>query len=84
MSGVGILGAIIIGILAGWIAEKVMKRNHGLLTNLIVGLVGALLGWFIANRLLGLNFGGWIGSLVVSTIGAILLLFILGLVKRRA
>ncbi|MCC7265887.1 MAG: GlsB/YeaQ/YmgE family stress response membrane protein [Caulobacteraceae bacterium] len=83
MSGVGIIGAIIIGILAGWIAEKVLKRNHGLLTNLIVGLVGALIGAFIANAL-GINFGGWIGSLLVSTAGAILLLFVLGLIKRKA
>lgn len=83
MSGVGILGAIIIGILAGWIAEKIMKRNHGLITNLIVGLVGALLGAFVANAL-GVNFGGWIGSLLVSTAGAILLLFLLGLVRRPA
>jgi len=81
MSGVGILGAIIIGILAGWLAEKIMKRNHGLLTNLAVGLVGALLGAFVAN-LVGINFGGWIGSLLISTAGAVLLLFLLGLVRR--
>jgi uncharacterized membrane protein YeaQ/YmgE (transglycosylase-associated protein family) len=83
MNGVGILGAIIVGILAGWLAEKIMKRNHGLLTNLVVGLVGALLGAFAAN-LLGISFGGWIGSLVVSTIGAVVLLFLLGLVRRRS
>jgi len=81
MSGVGLIGAIIIGILAGWIAEQVMKRNHGILTNLVVGVVGALLGAFLA-RMLGIQFGGWIGSLVVSTIGAILLLLILGMVRR--
>lgn len=83
MNGVGIIGAIIIGILAGWLAEKIMKRNHGLITNLVVGLVGSLLGAFIANAL-GVGFGGWIGSLLISTAGAILLLFLLGLVKRRA
>ena len=83
MSGVGIIGAIIIGILAGWIAEKVMKRDHGLLTNLVVGLVGALLGAFLAN-LLDIDFGGWIGSLIVSTIGAVILLFLLGLIRRKA
>lgn len=83
MSGVGIIGAIIIGIFAGWLAEKIMKRNHGLLTNLVVGLVGALLGAFLAN-LLGIGFGGWIGSLIVSTIGAVVLLFLLGLVRRKA
>jgi uncharacterized membrane protein YeaQ/YmgE (transglycosylase-associated protein family) len=81
MSGIGLIGAIVIGILAGWIAEQVMKRRHGLLTNLVVGLVGALIGGFLASAL-GFNFGGWIGSLIVSTIGAVLLLFLLGLVRR--
>jgi uncharacterized membrane protein YeaQ/YmgE (transglycosylase-associated protein family) len=77
--------AIIIGILAGWIAEKVMRRNHGILTNLIVGVVGAFLGAFIAN-MLDIEFGGILGSLLVATGGAILLLFLLGLFtgRRRA
>ncbi|HEX5377993.1 MAG TPA: GlsB/YeaQ/YmgE family stress response membrane protein [Phenylobacterium sp.] len=82
MSGVGFIGAIIIGALAGWIAEKIMKRSHGLLTNLVVGLIGALLGAFVA-RGLGINFGGFIGSLVVSTLGAVLLLFLLGLMPKK-
>ena len=83
MSGVGILGAIVIGILAGWIAEKVMKRNHGLLTNLAVGIVGALLGSLIAGAL-GIGFGGLLGSLVIATLGAIPLLFLLGVIRRRS
>ncbi|MDP1618377.1 GlsB/YeaQ/YmgE family stress response membrane protein [Phenylobacterium sp.] len=82
MSGVGILSAIIIGIFAGWIAEKIMKRNHGLFTNLLVGLVGALIGSFIAN-LINFPFSGFIGSLLVSTIGAVLLLALLGLIRRK-
>lgn len=82
MSGVGILSAIIIGIFAGWIAEKVMKRDHGLFTNLVVGLIGALIGGFIANAI-DLPIDGFLGSLIVSTIGAILLLAILGLVRRK-
>jgi uncharacterized membrane protein YeaQ/YmgE (transglycosylase-associated protein family) len=82
MSGVGILGAIIIGIVAGWIAEQVMGRRHGLLTNLIVGVVGALLGAFLAGAL-GIEFAGFWGSLLVATIGAIVLLAILGLFRRR-
>ncbi len=83
MSGVGIIGAILIGILAGWIAEKVMKRNHGLMINLVVGVVGAFLGSFLFGAL-GLTGSGVIPSLVVATLGAILLLFIVGLVRRRA
>ena len=82
MSGVGLIGAIVIGILAGWIAEKVMKRNHGLVTNLVVGLVGAILGALLA-RLLHIQFGGFIGSLAVSTAGAVLLLALLSALKRR-
>ena len=82
MNGVGFIGAIIIGIAAGFIAEKVMHRNQGLLTNLIVGLVGSVLGSFVVS-LLGLGGAGWIWSLIVSTIGAILLLFLWSLVTRK-
>lgn len=82
MSGVGIIGAIIIGIIAGWIAEKVMRRNHGILTNLIVGVVGAFIGAFLAG-LLGFDEYGVVGSLIVATLGAILLLFIVGMVRGR-
>jgi uncharacterized membrane protein YeaQ/YmgE (transglycosylase-associated protein family) len=82
MSGVGLLGAIVIGILAGWIAEQVMKRKHGLITNLVVGLVGALLGAVIADAL-DIGFGGFLGSLMVSTGGAILFLFLLGMMRGR-
>ena len=83
MDGVGIIGMIIIGILAGWIAEKVMKRNHGLLMNLIVGVVGAFLGGFLAS-MLGFSASGIVPTLIVATLGAIILLFIVGLVRRRA
>ena len=82
MEGVGIIGWILIGIAAGFVAEKVMKRDHGLLVNLLVGVVGALLGGWIAS-MLGIGYGGWIGSFIIATLGAILLLFILGLVRRR-
>jgi uncharacterized membrane protein YeaQ/YmgE (transglycosylase-associated protein family) len=81
MSGVGLIGAIVIGLLAGWIAARAMSRHHGLLTNLAVGLVGSLIGGFLANAL-GFAWAGWLSSLVVSTAGAILLLLLLGLVRR--
>ena len=82
MNGVGFIGAIIIGVLAGWLAEKIMKRDHGLLTNLVVGLIGSLVGAFVAS-VLGISWGGWIGSIVISTLGAMLLLGLLGLFRRR-
>ncbi|HEY0438995.1 MAG TPA: GlsB/YeaQ/YmgE family stress response membrane protein [Xanthobacteraceae bacterium] len=82
MSGVGIIGALVIGILAGWIAEKVMARNHGLITNLIVGVIGSFIGAYIAHAL-GYTYAGFWASLLVSALGAIVLLFLLGLVWRR-
>lgn len=82
MNEVSIIGAIVIGILAGWIAEQVMGREHGLITNLVVGVVGAFLGAFVASAL-GFSFAGFWGSLLVSTIGAILLLFIVGMFRPR-
>ncbi len=82
MNEVSIIGAIVIGILAGWIAEQVMGREHGLITNLVVGVVGAFLGAFVASAL-GIGFAGFWGSLLVSTIGAILLLFIVGMFRPR-
>lgn len=82
MNEVSLLGAIVIGILAGWIAEQVMGRHHGLLTNLLVGVVGALLGAFLAGAL-DIGFAGFWGSLLVSTLGAILLLWIVSMMRRR-
>lgn len=81
----GIIGWIIIGIVAGWLAEKVMGRSHGLITNLIVGIVGAILGGWISGTFLGIPVGGFdFITLIVAFLGACLLLFLLGLVKRRA
>ncbi|MGV9009253.1 GlsB/YeaQ/YmgE family stress response membrane protein [Brevundimonas sp.] len=81
----GILGWIIIGVVAGWLAEKVMGRSHGLITNLIVGVVGALLGGWIGGTLFNIGLEGFSWqTLLVAFLGACLLLFLLGLVKRRA
>lgn len=82
MNEVGIIGAIVIGIFTGWIAEQVMGREHGLLTNLVVGVVGALIGGFIAG-LLNIGFAGFWGSLAISTLGAVILLAIVGGARRR-
>jgi uncharacterized membrane protein YeaQ/YmgE (transglycosylase-associated protein family) len=82
MNGVGIIGWIVIGIAAGWIAEKVMRRDHGLLTNLIVGVVGAFIGGFLAS-LLGVAYSGWLYSLIAAVIGACVLLALLSLFRRR-
>jgi len=73
MEGIGWLGAIIIGGIAGWIAEKIMHANHGLLTNIILGILGALILNAIL-ALLNISLGGWIGQLIVAVVGACLLI----------
>ncbi len=74
---------IIIGGLAGWIAEKVTKGDHGLLTNIAVGIIGAFIGGWVFG-LLGVSVApGFIGSLITATIGALVLLYALKFVRGR-
>ncbi len=82
MVGVGWLSFLVIGLIAGWLAEKILKRDHGLLTNLIVGIVGAYLGAFLFSAV-GLAAGGFIGALITATVGAVALLALLGLIRGR-
>ena len=73
---------LIIGAIAGWLAGRVMKgRGFGIIGNLIVGIIGAFIGGFIFG-LLGIATYGLIGSLISSLAGAIILLWIIGLVKK--
>jgi Predicted membrane protein len=75
---------ILVGIFAGWLAEKIMGRNHGLVTNLIVGLIGALVGGWLASIIgLPVIVSPLVTSIITATAGAVLLLFLLGLVKKR-
>lgn len=80
-----ILAWIILGGLAGWIASMIMGRDaqFGLIGNIIVGIVGALIGGFIFNFFGAAGATGFnIWTLLVATVGAIVLLFIIGLVQR--
>ncbi|MCK6161748.1 MAG: GlsB/YeaQ/YmgE family stress response membrane protein [Corynebacterium striatum] len=82
--GLGFFGSIIVGIIAGWLAEKIMKRDHGLMTNLIVGILGGLLGAGIMSLIGGSTGNSWILMIVVATLGACLLLWIVGLVTKKS
>jgi uncharacterized membrane protein YeaQ/YmgE (transglycosylase-associated protein family) len=85
LGAVGIGGTILIGILAGWVAEKVTGSNHGLIKNLIFGIIGSWLGFFAANAAgiqLGEVFQGWFwGNLLVSAAGAIVLLMVIKVLR---
>lgn len=79
----GLLGLLIVGALAGWLATNVMKKEgFGLWGNLVVGVVGALVGGWLF-RLLGFYTYGWIASLIVAFIGALILLYVLDFIKQK-
>jgi uncharacterized membrane protein YeaQ/YmgE (transglycosylase-associated protein family) len=85
LGAVGIGGTILIGIIAGWIAERVTGSDHGMILNLIFGIAGSWLGFFAANAAgiqLGEFFSGWFwGNLLVSAVGAIILLGIVRMIR---
>jgi uncharacterized membrane protein YeaQ/YmgE (transglycosylase-associated protein family) len=78
-----ILSLIIVGIIAGWLAGQIMKGGgFGLLGDLVVGVLGALLGGFLLGHV-GIFPAGLLGSIISATIGAIVLLFLLHIVKVK-
>lgn len=85
--GVGWIGTLLIGALAGWIAGRVMKEERGLLMSIVIGVIGSYVGAFLANILgirLGEIFQGWFfGNLIVAAVGAVVLLYVLRMVRNR-
>lgn len=74
---------LLIGLLAGWLAGVIMKgKGFGLLGNLAVGVVGAILGGFLFG-LLGIVAVGFIGSLISALVGAIVLLWLIRLLRKE-
>jgi len=80
---VGWIAAIIVGGIAGWLAEQFMKSDMGLLMNIVLGIVGAAIASAILS-LFGIALGGWIGYLILGFIGACLLIWIVRMVRSRA
>lgn len=74
---------VIVGIVAGWLAGRLMKGGgFGLLGNLVIGAIGAFLGGWLF-RFLGVSIGhGLLGSLVTAVVGAVVLIYGLRLLKR--
>ncbi|MDX5592781.1 GlsB/YeaQ/YmgE family stress response membrane protein [Pseudovibrio sp. SPO723] len=72
----GIFLWIIVGLIAGFIAHRVFDSRGGMIGSLVLGLIGALVGGYLAN-ILNLNVtGGFIDQLIIATCGAVLLLFL--------
>ncbi|MEA1891031.1 MAG: GlsB/YeaQ/YmgE family stress response membrane protein [Pseudomonadota bacterium] len=71
-----------IGALAGFLAGQIMKgQGFGLLSNIIIGIIGAVIGGYVFG-LLGISAGGMIGSLITAVAGAVILLFLVRLFKK--
>lgn len=81
MDPVAIIIMLAIGAVAGWLADQILSGSgFGLFGNILVGIAGALVAGFLLPGFL--PFGGIVGQIISATIGAILLLFVIGLVKK--
>jgi uncharacterized membrane protein YeaQ/YmgE (transglycosylase-associated protein family) len=78
----GILGWILLGLIAGWLAGILVKGSgYGIIGDVILGILGALVGGWIGSRLMGLDVTGFnLESLVVAVLGAIVVIFIARLI----
>lgn len=80
--GIAAALAIIINVtVAGWLASKIMKKSHGIMMTLLVGVVGTVIGGFLAN-LVGLGGSGFIMLVVYSTISAVIFLWVVGKLRH--
>ena len=79
----GILAAILIGAIAGWLAGLIVRgAGFGLIGNIVVGIIGALVaGWVLPQLHVELA-AGTLGSILDATVGAVIVLVILSLIKR--
>ena len=79
----GIVAALIIGGIAGWLAGLIVRgAGFGVIGNIVIGIIGALLASWLLPQL-GVSLGhGWVRDIVNATIGAVIILVILSLIRR--
>ena len=82
LNGVGLIGAIVIGGLAGWLAERFMRSNMGLVMNIVLGIVGAIALNFILATVFNVAYAGAIAYLIIGFICACLLIAVARLIRR--
>lgn len=76
-----IILSLIIGGVCGWLAGNIMKTGYSLLFNILLGLIGGVVGGFIFG-LLGFSINGIIGSIISGVVGSCLIIFIVRLIKK--
>ena len=79
----GFIGWIIVGGLAGWIAEKFMKANHGIFTNIFIGILGGIVGGWVFGLLGFTPSGGFLGSLITAAVGACIIIWIYRAIRNK-
>jgi uncharacterized membrane protein YeaQ/YmgE (transglycosylase-associated protein family) len=79
-----IIAILIIGAVAGWLGSTIYKGSGlGLIGNIIVGIVGSFVGYWLLGEL-DVNLGtGWVGAILTGAVGAIVILFLLNLIVRK-
>jgi uncharacterized membrane protein YeaQ/YmgE (transglycosylase-associated protein family) len=83
LTSVGWIGYIIIGGIAGWIASKIVKGGgSGIVMNIVIGIVGALIGGFLLSFFVNTAAGGFWFTLFTAILGSVILLWIVGMVRR--
>ena len=80
----GIIAWIVVGAIAGFLASQIMRAREGLLMMVVLGIVGGLVGGFIATSVLKMGSVNGINleSIFIATLGAIAVVFVVGLVTR--
>ncbi|OLB71578.1 MAG: hypothetical protein AUI16_22960 [Alphaproteobacteria bacterium 13_2_20CM_2_64_7] len=74
---------LIVGAVAGWLAGQIVRGfGFGLIWNIVIGIVGAFIGVWLLTQLGVIPFSGFVGSIVNAVIGAVVLLVIVGFIKR--
>lgn len=77
-----LLWFLLVGLIAGWLASAIVGGGFGVIGDIVIGIVGAFLGGYLFRHLGWSAGGGMLGSIIVATVGAIVLLLLLRLVRR--
>ena len=80
---IGLIALLVVGAIAGWLAGKIVRGyGFGLIGNIVVGIIGAVVGAWLLPKVGLVIGGGMIGWIINATLGAVILLFVIGLIKR--
>ena len=81
----GLLYLAIVGLVAGWLAGQVMKGGgYGILMDIVLGILGAIVGGWVFGLLHIVLGGKWIGPIITAFVGAVILVWITRLIKKKA